>query len=332
MTFKSVIITKRGSPEVLKVVENDLREPALGEARIRMLAVGVGLTDVVMRRGFYPFAPRLPFAPGYEIVGVVEALGSGVTRAQVGDTVTAFTVTGGYSEYIYLNEEHLVQVPAGLDPAEAVTLPLNYVTAYQIMHRLAKVKAGDKVLITGASGGVGTAFLQLGKLAGLKMYGTASPGKHHLLTELGAIPIDYKSQDFVEFIREREPEGLDFVFDSVGDDFIQRGFRVLRKGGKLVDLANHGLRPLLIGLTKLWFLNLLPNGKSAKFYGITPTYRKDKRTILEDMGVLLELLRQRKIKPVIARKFAILDAAKANELLETGSVSGKLVLMSPELL
>lgn len=332
MKYRSVLITRRGPPEVLQVVENDLREPAAGEARIRVLAAGVGLTDVVMRRDFYPFAPRMPFVTGYEIVGVVDAAGPDVRRVRIGECVAALTVHGGCAEYLYLSEEHLVPVPSALDPAEAVCLPLNYITAYQVLHRSARVKAGDRVLITGASGGVGTAFLQLGKLAGLTMYGTASASKHSLLTEYGAFPIDYKTQDFVEVLRQREPHGLDFVFDSVGGDFLQRGFRVLRPGGKLVGLSNQGIKNLLLDLAKAFVLNWLPNRKSAEWYGITPMYRKHRRLFFEDLQNLFQLLEQGRIKPIIAAKLPLLEARKAHELLESGRVSGKIVLLSPELL
>ena len=191
MKYKSITVTKRGSPEVLQIVENDLRPPAAGEARIRVLATGVGRTDINYRYGYSPFSPRVPFVPGYEIMGVVDAVGERVTQVVVGDRVAALTGHGGYSEVIYLGQEHLVPVPQSLDPAEVVTVILNYVSAYQMLHRVAKVRAGDKTLMIGASGGVGTALLQLGRLAGLKMFGTASLSKHHVLTELGAIPIDY---------------------------------------------------------------------------------------------------------------------------------------------
>jgi NADPH:quinone reductase-like Zn-dependent oxidoreductase len=332
MKYRSVVITRRGSPEVLKVVENDLREPGSGEVRVRVLATGVGLTDVVMRYGYYPYAPKIPFVPGYEIIGVVDALGEGVSHVTFGDRVAALTVYGGYAEYIYLGEEHLVHVPATLDPAEVVTLILNYITAYQMLHRSAKVKTGDKVLITGASGGVGTALLQLGKLASLAMYGTASHSKRDILTELGAIPIDYKTQDFVDVICETEPNGLDFVFDGVGGNYIGRGFRVLRRGGKLVEYGYPGFQAMLLGYAKLLLLHWLPNGKSGEFYGITAQYQKNKRPFFEDLPVLFKLLEEGTLKPLIAMKLPILEAAKANELLESGSIRGKIVLLAPELL
>jgi NADPH:quinone reductase-like Zn-dependent oxidoreductase len=332
MKYKSVIITRKGSPDVLKVVENDLREPAAGETRIRILATGVGRTDVIMRRGFYPYAPKIPFAPGYEIVGVVDAVGAGVAGVAVGDRVAALTVYGGYAEYIYVGAEHLVHVPASLDPAEAVTLILNYVTAYQMLHRSAKVKSGDRVLITGASGGVGTALLQLGQLAELTMYGTASRRNFDLLVEAGARPIDYHTQDFVEVIRAAEPAGLDVVFEGIGSSTIRRGFSVLRRGGKLVAYGNSGFIPLLIDLLQLYGLSLWPNAKAGEFYGITALYRKDRGPFLADLPILFDLLGMGKLKPRIGAKFPLLEAAQANALLESGQVSGKIVLLAPELL
>jgi NADPH:quinone reductase-like Zn-dependent oxidoreductase len=262
----------------------------------------------------------------------VDALGEGVTNVVVGDKVGALTTYGGYAEYMFLGHEQLIPVPVALDPAEAVTLILNYIVAYQALHRSAKVKAGDKVLIIGASGGIGTAFLQLGKLANLTMYGMASKSKHHVLIEYGATPIDYHTQDFVEVIRKAEPDGLDAVFDGIGGDYIGRGFSLLRRGGTFVGYAN----PLSLSRTfrflgQVILFNLWPNGKSATYYS-TGKSRLNRRPFMEDWATLFKLLEEGKIRPIITRKFPILEAAKANELLESGSVIGNLVLLSPELL
>lgn len=330
--YKSVMITRQGSPEVLQVVENDLRDPGPGEARIKIQATGVGRTDVVMRYGYYPYAPKIPFVPGYEIVGLVDAVGANVSRVAVGDRVAALTVYGGYAEYLYRSADELVHVPTALDAAEAVTLILNYVTAYQMLHRSAKVQAGHKVLMTGASGGVGTALLQLGQLAGLKMYGTASRSKHPLLQETGATPIDYRTQDFVDVIQQLEPAGLDFVFEGLGGSYIRRSFAVLRRGGKLVAYGNSGFITLLRDLAQVQLGHWLPNGKSGEFYGITALYRKDRTPFFEDLPRLFKLLEERKLKPIIGQRFPLLEAARANELLESGQASGKIVLLAPELL
>ncbi len=332
MKYKSVIVTKRGGPEVLQVIENDLRAPSAGEARIKILATPVCLPDVQARYGRTPFAPKIPFVPGYAIIGVVDAIGEGVTNAAVGDRVAALTVSGGYAEYIFLGQEELIPVPVTLDPAEAMTLILNYVVAYQVLHRRARVKVGDKVLIIGASGGVGTALLQLGKLASLTMYGIASKSKHNILTEHGATPIDYHTQDFVEVIRQAEPDGLDAVFDGMGGDYVQRGFSVLRRGGTLVSYGNPlSFSGLLRLLAKMLVFDLLPNRKTVKVYGTT-TSKFGRRPFLEDWATLFKLLDEGKIKPIIMKKFPILEAAKANELLESGQVIGNIVLLAPELL
>lgn len=332
MKYKSVVLTKKGPPEVLQIIEKDLRPPQAGEALIRVLATGVGRTDIVMRYGYYPFAPKIPFIPGYEIVGVVEAVGENVTRVEVGGRVAALTVYGGYAEYIYLNKDDLVKVSEALDPSQVAALILNYGTAYQMLHRLARVKSGDQILITGASGGVGTALLQLGKLANLTMYGTASGKKQHVLVEHGAFPIDYQSQNFVDVIRKMEPNGIDYVFDGVGGMNIQPGFQILRRGGQFVEYGYSGIFQFLIDNLRLQFLNWLPNDKSGDFYGITATYRKDKGSITEDLLMLFSLLKEGKINPIIYQKYPILDAAKANELLESREVIGKIVLLAPDLM
>ncbi len=229
MKYRRLVVTQRGGPETLQIIEDELRPPAAGEARVQVLAAAVSLPDVEARYGRSPFPPKAPFTPGYAIVGRVDAVGGGVTQAQVGDRVAALTVYGGYAEYVYLAEKKLIPVPVALDPAEVVPLILNYIVAYQTLHRSARVKAGDAVLIIGASGGIGTALLQLGRVAGLKMYGLASQSKHAILTEYGATPIDYRTEDFVQVIRQMEPGRLDAVFHGMGGDYLPRGFRLLAR-------------------------------------------------------------------------------------------------------
>jgi NADPH:quinone reductase-like Zn-dependent oxidoreductase len=298
--------------------------------RVKIQASPVCQDDVAVRVGNRPFLAKPPFVPGYSILGLVDALGEGVTSFAAGDCVAALTTFGGHAEYIYLPAEKLVAAPSALDPAEAVTLILNYLVAYQTMHRIAKVKAGDKILLIGASGGVGTALLQLGKLAGLKMYALASASKHPLLIEYGAIPIDYRSQDFVAILRQAEPDGLDFVFNGMGEETFERGLAVLRRGGVLIHYGGpQSLSRMLLLIVKLIGYNLLPNGKKIEGYG---THRLGVALFKQDWGTLFQLLGEGKIKPVIAAKFPLLEAARGYELLESGKVTGNIVLLSPELL
>lgn len=337
MKYKSVLAARRGGPEVLQIVENDLRPPVAGEARIKIIAAPVCAPDITIRYGQTPFPPRPPFVPGYSILGVIDALGSPEPRSSptavtlsVGDRVSALTVLGGYSEYIYLPTKVLIPVPVNLDPAEASTLILNYLVAYQTLHRTARVQPGAKILIVGASGGIGTAYLQLGKLAGLKMYGIASKSKHAILKEYAAVPIDYRSEDFVSVIRRAEPDGLDAVFDGMGEAYLHGGFSLLRHGGVWVGYANPGgYKQMFRLLTRVLICRLLPNGKSATYYG-TGASRFNRRPFLEDWAALFKLLEEGKIKPVIMRKFTLLEAAQANALLESGQVVGNLVLLAQE--
>jgi NADPH:quinone reductase-like Zn-dependent oxidoreductase len=332
MKYQNVILTKRGGSEVLKIAESEHHTPTTNQVKIKILACGIGRTDIAMRYGYYPFAPRIPFVPGYEIVGKIESVGSGIKGFVEGDIVAALTVYGGYSEYIYLDQQHLVKVPEGLDLAAVAAIILNYTTAYQILKRVARVKAGDSVLINGASGGVGTALLDLGKLEDLKMYGTASANKHDLIKKFGAIPIDYKSENFVESIEKREPDGLDYVFDGVGKSYIMKSFRTLAKKGKLIEFGYPDFLGMLRGLILIKIYNILPNNRRAAVYGISGSYKKKRLIILKDLQNLMILLKENKIKPIISKLMPLLEASEANQILESGTVSGKIVLVAPELL
>lgn len=332
MKFKNVIITKRGGPEVLQVVENELIPPKKAEVRIKVLACAVGRTDIAMRYGYYPYAPKIPFVPGYEIIGIIEAVGTKIKQFKVGDRVAALTVHGGYSEYIYLEPQHLVKVPENVKSEEAAVLVLNYVTAYQMLKRVANVQKGHKILITGASGGVGTALLDLAKLEDLDVYALSSKYKHETIVKLGAFPIDYKSTDWVSLIKKKESEGLDYVFDGIGKSYINKGFSLLKKGGKLVAFGYPSFSGMLSGVIKMMLLNFWSNSRNAKTYGISETYKKDNSTILYDLEKLLSLLSEKKIKPTIATRMPILKASEANRLLESGSISGNIVLLASELL
>jgi len=332
--MKTVVISRKGGPEVLQFVDRELPTPGPGEVRVQVLATGVAYADILMRNGLYLGVPPLPYAPGYDIVGVIESLGSNVTQARVGDTVAALIVTGGYSQYIVLPETELVPVPSGLDPAEAVSLVLNYTTAYQMLHRIGKVKPGSRVLIHGAAGGVGTAALELGRLAGIEMWGTASSGKHDLVRSLGGMPIDYKSEDFVTFVRRATGDGVDLVLDPVGWTYFRRSFGALRPGGKLIgygiSAAVTHRASLLIGLGSFALLGLLPltsRSKAAEWFNITMLKKKHKDWFREDLGKLMQMLAEKKIHPLVAERLPLKDAVRAHQLLESAAVVGKIVLL-----
>lgn len=333
MGYRRVIITEFGGPEVLKVIEEPVfPEPKPGEVRVKVLAAGAAFTDVMIRKGMYPdVKEKPPFSPGYDMVGVVDKLGEGVTRFKVGQNVADLTIIGAYSEYICLPEDHLTLVPDGLDPAEAVSLILSYVTAYQMLRRIAKVKKGQRILVHGAGGAVGTAMLQLGKLFDLEVYGTASKSKHELVARLGATPVDYKSENWVERIRTLTGDGVDAVFDPIGGDSFKQSFSTLRRGGILVAfgfynavMGKGGSIPFDFICLKLW--NILPNGRSTTFYSIGALRQKQPEWFSEDLTKLFDLFAQGKIKPVIAARIPLAEVRRAHELIETAGVQGKIVL------
>lgn len=330
MKYKTVVITRKGDPSVLKIKEKFLEDPQEHELQIKIMAAGVSSTDVAMRYGFYPFAPKIPFIPGYEIVGEVTALGSAVRRFKVGDKVAALTVHGGYSEYIILKEDDLVAVPHGISNGQAVACILNYCTAYQILHRVLQVDKGDKLLILGASGGVGSAMVDLGKNIGLKMYGTSSSRKHYWLLQNGAVPLDYKSGNLENELMKMEPEGMDYVVDGVGGNSIQMGYRALKRGGKLVEYAYPNFIGMLLGLLKIKWKNLIPDGKNGVFYGISASYQKDRAQILGDLSIIFDLLKSGKINPLVDKQFHLTEAASASRYLESGLAFGKVVLVNEE--
>src|SRR5215813_6452005 len=234
MRHTRIIVTHYGGPEALRVVEEECPEPKAGEARVRVLAAGVSLPDLMMREGIHPETPPLPFTPGWDLVGAVDRLGDGVSGIEPGQMVAALPIHGAYAEFVCLPQRELVPVPPGLDAAEAVSLVLNYITAYQMLHRSAKVGSGQRVLIHGAAGGVGSALLQLGRLVGLEMYGTCSSRGATAVSELGGIPIDYQHQDFVAEIHRLTGDGVDVAFDSMGGSHIWRSREAVRAGGRVV--------------------------------------------------------------------------------------------------
>ena len=338
MKYKHIVIPRFGGSENLSLCEDDLPEPGANEVRVKVLAAGVSAADILMRQGVHPesMSRRPPFTLGWDVVGVVDKLGDKVSTWQTGQMVAALPIVGGYAEYVILPSNELVPVPSGVDHAEAVSLVLNYTTAYQMLHRCAEIRSGETILIHGAAGGVGTALLQLGKLVNLKkMYGTASYEKHDIVSSLGGIPIDYKSVDLVQEIikltrhddDERGSEwGVDAVFDGFGTKSLKSSYELLRSGGRLV--AYGPFSPLDIeNWMRMFTSNLLPDKRKFILYSIQTLKRLKPVWFHEDLILLLNLLKQGKIKPIVGARMPLNQAAQAHELLAGGSVKGKIVLI-----
>ncbi len=335
MKYRKLLVSRFGGPEALQVVEEELRPPAKGQVRLRVLAASVSRPDVSVRAGEALWtgtflAQKLPFTPGYSVIGEVDAVGEGVDAGLLGRRVGVLTVIGGYTEVLCWRADRLIPVPAAVDAGEAVTLILNYIVAYQSMRRAAKVRAGETALIIGASGGIGSALLQLGRLAGLKMYGVASAGKHDLLREYGAYPIDYRTEDFAGVLRRCEPEGIDVALDGMMRlEMIRKTLPLLRRGGRMVCFGEPQSRRELAGILRTALkMKLAGHGRKLSLYGTSSYFLFDQKSYVEDWATLFDLLERREIAPVIAARYPILEAAQANALLESGQVAGNVVLLA----
>jgi len=327
-TYRAVMITRPGGPEALQTVDLPVPEPGPGELRVRVRASGVGATDLTILAGNYRFAPAIPLVPGYEIAGVVDAIGPGVSGFSVGQRVAALTVHGGFAELLVRGAEHFVPIPDEVSDVQAAAAILNYVSAWQMIHRVAKVRSGQTALVTGAGGGVGTAILPLLRLLGVKTYGAASATKHHLVASLGATPLDHQAGPIDRLVRACEPPGVDFAFDAIGGASIRSCLRAVRRGGTVVGYGFMSVDGVAATARLFWdiFVRSRLRGRRGKFYGITLQYRRDAKPFREDLPKIFALIARGKINPVVATVFPLLEAKRAVELLATGTVAGKIVL------
>jgi len=323
-----------GGPEGLEVVDAPLPTARGGEVRVRVLASSVQYTDVLIRRHLYPqtMFRRPPFAMGYDVVGEIDQIGDGVGGFHIGDRVADMTVTGSNAAWRTLRADHLARVPAALDAAEAAALILSWTTAYQLLHRTARVERGQRVLVHGAAGAVGQALLALGRLAGLELWGTARGAHASLIRDLGATPIDYQREDFTRVL----PDGFDVVFDGIGKDGYDRSFAALRPGGVVCIFGyaagvppQHSLPTVLAWVARQYLRYLWkwrPRGRRARVYSINAMRARHPAWFREDLERLFELAATRAISPTIAGRIPFDEVAEAHRRLEEGGLEGKLIL------
>jgi len=332
-------------PAGMQLRERDLRAPAAGEVLVAMEATGVSYAEVQMLRGRYPGQPAFPFVPGYDVVGRVVAIGPDVDRALAGKRVATMTGFGAWSELIVLRADELVIVPEALDPAEVDTLIVNGVTAYKMLHRVARVRSGQTIVVLGAGGGVGTLLVQLARLAGVDVIGTCRPAQRAAVEALGARVIDYTRGRVLEEVRALAPAGVDAVFDHVGGAASLRGsYALLRPGGYLVCYGNASRAKTdgspwwgvleFLALKALW--SVRPGGRKTTFFDVWGRGtlgadhllrpRRFWREFRDDLGKLLELLAEGRLKPEVARRFPLREAAAALAAHQAGGFTGKIVL------
>jgi NADPH2:quinone reductase len=341
MHATEIVLPGIGEPETLEVRTRELPEPAEGQALVRVAATGVSFAEQQMRRGKYYDQPAFPFVPGYDLVGVVERTGAGegADAPAVGQPVAALTKTGGWADRVLLDAADLVPLPAGMDPVAAETVVVNGVTAWRMLHRSARVRRGQTIVVLGAAGGVGSTLVQLARHAGIRVIGTAGPAQQERLRELGAIPVDYRAEDVPARVRELAPEGVAAVFDHVGGDGIVDSWRMLARGGALVsygtaatrDVPGNPRMPVLKLLARLTAWNVLPNGRRATFFNLWAGRRlrpaRYRAELREDLTAVLRLLADGAIAPQVAKTFPLTDAAAALRFAEGGGIAGKVILV-----
>jgi len=349
MQTTQVYAVNRDTTNCLEVRTEQIAEPPAGHVRIRVEAAGVSYGDLLFQRGVVPGGPKPPFVPGCDLTGVVESVGAGVTGLEPGQRVTALVVSGGYSSAVNLPAERVVPVPEGVDPASVAAVTLNYFIAYQMLHRVAQVTSGQRILVHGASGGVGLAFLQLAEhIGGVTVFGTASAANLDVVRRHGAVAIDYRNEDFANIVRGSVAEGgelnqwtafdkkgsVDAVFDPIGGTHFWRSYGVLRPGGRLVaygqnDALRNGKPNMRIGtigfLGGIILPKLRPDGRKTGFYNAWALEKSQPQAYREDLTEILNLLSADKIAPRSVRTVAMSDIEQVFADLERG-VSGKIVL------
>jgi synaptic vesicle membrane protein VAT-1 len=338
--MRAIWITRHGGPEVLEVRESPDPEPGPGQVRVRVQAAGLNFAEVMARLGLYPDAPKPPCVVGYEAAGVVDALGLGVAAPAAGTRVLALVRFGAHADVLCVPVDQVVPMPEGMTFDEAAALPVNYVTAYHMLFRVAALRPGDRVLVHMAAGGVGIAVLQLCRtVPGVVTYGTASASKHDTIRAEGCQnPIDYRTTDYAEAVRTLTGgTGVDLVLDPLGGRDWLKGYDLLRPAGRLVaygfaNLAAGERRSLFrvaqqgLAIPRFSPTRLMNENRSVA--GVNIGHLWNERVMLRDeIAALVDLYRQGKIKPRIDSRFPFERAADAHRRIQDRRNVGKVVLV-----
>ncbi|MFO7587136.1 MAG: zinc-binding dehydrogenase [Gemmatimonadota bacterium] len=335
--MRRVWIPKRGGPEVLEPRDEPDPSPAECELRVRVAFAGVNFAEVMARLGLYPDAPPMPFVPGYEVSGTVDAVGAGVSGDWIGRRVTAVTRFGGYADVVCLPTALVLPIPDGVPDDAAAALPVNYLTAHQMLHRVAAVREGETVLVHGAAGGVGTAAVELCRVIGARVIGTASASKHDALREMGVDPVDSRDGGWPEAVRGLTGgRGVDVALDPVGGSSFRLSYELLSPGGRLVCFGVSAMAPgerrslptavrTLLRMPRFGPVGLMNENRAVagvnlgRLWGETGMLRPQFESVLR-------LAAEGRITPVLDRVFPLGEAAAAHRRLQARENVGKILL------
>jgi NADPH:quinone reductase-like Zn-dependent oxidoreductase len=344
MNNRKAIINHFGTAEQIFIVSNnDLPEPQSHQVRIKIEASTVSTTDIFIRKGIYPLLKdKPPITLGYDFVGIIDKTGQNVTNLQIGDRVADISMIGGNADYIVRNADSLLKVSSNLEAEKIACLVLSGMTAFQIFKHFAKVKKGERFLIHGGTGAVGSTLLQLCQIFDIQAFATSSHKKNAFINAMGARAFDYQDPDYFNKLRQAAGSGFDAVLDFTNQKSFNQSFQLLKKGGRLTTCAvyTEGVKiqqktmlnfirfGMEFGLMmlKLSIWNALSNGKSARFFGILDSKKEQPQRFQEDFDALVQLVEEGKIKPVIHEVLPLENAKKAHEMLGSGSVIGHLII------
>jgi NADPH:quinone reductase-like Zn-dependent oxidoreductase len=342
--MRAVVITKHGPPEVLQVQERPDPVAGAGEVRIAVRAAGINFADLLARTGMYPDAPKLPSVVGYEVAGVVESVGEGVTEYQVGDRVIGGTKFGGYAELVVSKVADTLPLPDRLSFEQGAAIPVNYGTAYAGLVLMGGLRPGDRVLIHAAAGGVGISATQIAKNVGAEVFGTASPSKHDAIRGFGVDhAIDYRNEDFAEAVmRLTNDEGVDVAFDAIGPSSFKKDYKILRPGGRLICYGlsevqtgeKRNLPGLLKGVAKMttatmpWWKSLMILNENKGVFGLNMLWWwQSDGSLSRVMEPLADGFASGAYEPVVAASFPFEKAADAHRFIHERKNVGKVVLV-----
>jgi NADPH:quinone reductase-like Zn-dependent oxidoreductase len=307
-----------------------------GTVRVKVSAAGVNFSDLLARQGLYPDAPKLPCTVGYEVAGIVDAVGSGVSTPRVGDRVIATTRFGGQSELVVAPAGSVFALPTGWTFEQGAAFPVVYLTAHHMLVRVAAARRGESVLVHAAAGGVGLAVAELGRILGLRVIGLASRAKHDVLREYGVEPLDSRDPHWFEAARLLAPHGIDVVLDAVGADSWRHGYRLLAPAGRLVCYGASGLAEgpsrniakvlwRLIRFPRFGPLALMNDNKAVAGVNLGHLWTAES-LMAPQMTALLDYARDGKITPRVDRTFSFVEAGAAHRYIHERRNIGKVLL------
>ena len=341
--MKALVQTKNGGYDVLQVQERPDPPVGPGEVRIAVKAAGINFADTMARLGLYPDAPKTPCVMGYEVSGVVESIGDGVSEHAVGDRVVAGTQFGGQAELVVVPEAQVLPLPERLSFEQGAAFPVNYGTAYAALIVMGSLREGNRLLIHAAAGGVGIAATQIARNVGAEIFGTASPAKHDAIRAQGVQhPIDYRNQDFeAETMRITGGEGVDLIIDALGPTSFRKDYRLLRPGGRMVmyglsevtSESGRDLPAMLKGLLKMplatapWWKSLLMMNENKGVFGLNMLKWWEREGGLDRVTEpLMADLEAGHLEPVVAEAFSFEQAGDAHKFIAERRNVGKVVL------